>query len=124
MTYAIIDTSSIIYGFSNGRSVFEAVSLEKRWVPLVSKGILKELSIISKNKGRKGSSARVAIGEVALRKVRVAASLEYPDRWIRAMSGRHRGIIVITNDTVLARKLPNDTMVFKFSINGKLRPFR
>ena len=42
MRYVIVDTSSILFGFSNRRSVFEAVTAELDAACLVSKGIIRE----------------------------------------------------------------------------------
>jgi rRNA-processing protein FCF1 len=61
MGYVIIDTSSILFGFSFKKSVFESAA--KRfpdYKPIVSRGIIRELSSFSTLKGKKGANAKIA----------------------------------------------------------------
>lgn len=122
-TLAIVDTSSILYGLANNRSVFEALTRQTRYLPLVSKGIINELSQISNNKSSKGRCARLALKEIKLKNVKIDSSKEYPDKWIKGMRGE-KGLVVITNDTALAKAIVDDIMVLKFSMDGRLRSFR
>ena len=83
MRYVIVDTSSILFGFSNRKSVFEAVRAELGVSCLVSKGIISELNTISKRKGIRGGEARAALWELSLKKIKIEANSKYPDSWIR-----------------------------------------
>lgn len=120
----LVDTSSILFGFENRRSAFEAVAEQfDRAYPEVSKGIISELAIISSNAGRKGAAARAALAEIKAKKVRIANTLAYPDAWIAREAQAHADTVVVTNDTGLARRLPKEAMVLKMSRNGRLRRF-
>ncbi len=123
MNRIIVDTSSILFGFANRHSVFESLSkLDVKYMPMVSKGIINELSIISKNSGAKGASARAGLMEISAKHVEVEDSEIYPDKWIfkRASKG---DVAVVTNDTQLARKLARSTVVLKLSKDGTLKNF-
>lgn len=123
MNRIIVDTSSILFGFANRRSVFESLSkLETKYKPMVSKGIINELGIISKNSGAKGASARAGLMEISAKHIEVEKSEIYPDKWIfkRASKG---DVAVVTNDTHLARKLARSTIVLKLSKDGTLKNF-
>ncbi|MDE1868726.1 MAG: hypothetical protein KGH60_02050 [Candidatus Micrarchaeota archaeon] len=122
MQYIIIDTSSMLFGFANNRSVFEAV---KRRFPdrkqLVSKGIISELNRLSINKGKKGACARLALLEIRLKRIQVDRISVYADSWVFAKAKRLNAT-TITNDTALAKRLAGANLkVFKISRNGMLK---
>lgn len=125
MDYVIIDTSSILFGFSYNRNVFETAK-EKfpRTKILVSRGIIKELTKLSSNKGKKGLRARVALLEIKAKKINVDNISIYPDKWILDTVIRNKNHVVITNDTALARKLLlAKVKAFKISKSGMLNNF-
>jgi rRNA-processing protein FCF1 len=125
MDCAIIDTSSILFGFTYNRNVFETVK-EKfpRHKMLVSKGIIKELTRLSNNKGRKGLRARIALLEIKAKRVNVDNISIHPDKWILDTAIRSKNYTVITNDTDLASKLARvHVKVFKISRSGLLKNF-
>ncbi len=124
MGYVIVDTSSILFGFANHRSVFEAVSAELGDRCLVSKGIINELNRVSKRKGTGGAEAKAALRELSLKKIKIEADSKYPDLWIKSMASGTGITAVVTNDTELASAIKKDTVVFKFSREGKLKKFR
>jgi len=123
----IVDTSSILLGFENGKSVFEAIigQLGARSV-LVSKGIINELDTISKSKGTRGADARAALRELSLKKIRIEADSKYPDSWIMERAAESGVSAVVTNDTKLALEIRKreEVDVFKFSREGKLKRLR
>jgi rRNA-processing protein FCF1 len=121
--YVIVDTSSILFGFANKRSVFEAVSGELGGRCLVSKGIITELTKISTRKGIRGGEAKAALWELSLKKIKIEANSKYPDSWIRERSQEKDIEAVVTNDTKLASTIQKERLVFKFSREGKLRKF-
>ena len=121
--YAIIDTSSILFGFANRKDVFEAV---KRSFPtmrqMISIGILNELSGISRNKGKRGTSALLAIESIKYKNVIVDNSSRSVDSWIYAKSQQYPHSVVITNDTALYTKLKHSGIkVLKLTKEGLLR---
>ena len=124
MGYVIVDTSSILFGFSNHKSVFEAVSAELGDRCMVSKGIINELNRVSKRKGIRGAEAKAALGELSLKKIKVEANSKYPDFWIKEMASKPGISGVVTNDTALASAVDKKVIVFKFSREGKLKRFR
>ncbi len=121
-----MDTSSILFGFSNRKSVFEAVSAELGGKCLVSKGIINELDTISKSKGTRGADARAALRELSLKKIRIEADSKYPDSWIMERAAESGVSAVVTNDTKLALEIRKreEVDVFKFSREGKLKRLR
>lgn len=122
MQYVIIDTSSMLFGFSNGRSVFEAAKARfPTRKQLVSKGIINELNRLSINKGKKGACARLALLDIRAKKVKVDHIAAYPDSWILAKA-RETGAVTITNDTILSKRLiALDLKALKMSRNGMLK---
>jgi rRNA-processing protein FCF1 len=121
--YVIIDTSSIVFGLSNRKDVFETASNTlPRTKPLISKGIINELTKISKNRGRKGASARVALQLIHSRGIRVERSEAGADIWILTFSKIHRDTVVITNDSTLARRLKSiGVQTLKVTKSGLLK---
>jgi rRNA-processing protein FCF1 len=121
----IIDTSSILFGFSYNRNVFEtAIDKFPGYGMLISRGIVKELTRMSTNTGKKGLRARVALLELKAKKINVDNISIHPDKWILDTSLKNKGNIVITNDTALASKLHNSKVkVYKISKSGVLKDF-
>ena len=124
MKYAIIDTSSILFGFTYGRNVFEsAMETFEGSKLLVSRGIITELTRFSSNKGAKGMRAKVALMEIKAKKISVDNISTNVDKWILYTAPR-KGALVITNDTPLAKRLVfGGIKVFKMSRSGVLRKF-
>lgn len=125
MRYVIIDTSSMLFGFSYNRNVFETATRQfSDCKPLVSRGIVNELTRLSANKGKNGLRARVALLELKAKKINVDNISIHPDKWILDTAIKNRNYLVITNDTVLARKLARARIkTFKISKSGILREF-
>ena len=117
MEFAIVDTSSILFGFANRKSVFDAVGEELGVRCLISKGIIRELERISEGKGVRGATAQTALKEISLKRIKKEDNSEYPDAWILKRS-RSGIAAVVTNDTKLAGSIPETVAVFKFSRQG------
>lgn len=122
MRCLILDTSSIMFGFSNNRNVFEiAANRFPGYRQLVSRGIINELREISKNKGKRGSYARIAMMELRAKKIDID-NISEADHWILDKAERNRSSIVITNDTQLVKRLLSlGIRVLKLSRSGILR---
>ena len=125
MGYLIIDTSSILFGFAYNRNVFEiAMGRFPGSTPLVSRGIIRELTRFSAQKGKKGLRARIALLELKAKKINVDNINANADSWILDTAPRKRGSVVITNDTALAKRLVSRGIrVYKISRSGLLKAF-
>jgi rRNA-processing protein FCF1 len=125
MVYVIIDTSSILFGFSFNKNVFEAAARKfPGYRPIVSRGIIHELASFSAQKGKRGENARIALAELKAKKIDVDNISKHADSWVLDFSLKERGSIVITNDTALARKLASEGIkVYKMSKSGMLKIF-
>ena len=125
MRYLILDTSSMLFGFSNNRNVFDIATSEFPGCrPLVSAGIIRELEGISQNRGKKGACARIALMEIRAKKIEID-NINGADGWILEKARRNRGSVVVTNDTPLAKRLLRfGTNVMKISRNGMLKTAR
>jgi rRNA-processing protein FCF1 len=123
--YVIIDTSSILFGFSYNRNVFDTAKEQlPGYRPLVSRGIVRELTRFSAEKGKKGLKARIALLELKAKKIDVDNIGTHADSWILHAARRHSGSAVITNDTALAERLASSNVrVYKMSRSGMLRMF-
>jgi rRNA-processing protein FCF1 len=120
---AIMDTSSILFGFSHGKNAFDAVRYSLRgYAPYISGAVLHELRRISTNKGRLGAAAGVALQELRYKNIKCAnKSLSNADLDIIRVAEGHKGSAVITNDTELVHRLLGAGVdVFKLSISGRL----
>ncbi len=121
----IIDTSSILFGFAYNRNVFEVAKAEfPGSIPLVSRGIIRELTRFSSQKGKKGLRARIALMELKAKKINVDNINANADSWILNTASKRKGSVVITNDTALAKKLSSKGVrVYKISRSGLLKMF-
>ncbi len=123
MAFLIIDTSSIIFGFSNKKDVFEIAS---RRFPghgmLISAGILRELSKLAANRGAKGAGAKTALAALSYKKVNVDNTTRSVDSWVYAKSREYPHSVVVTNDTELYKKLKSANIkCLKLTKAGLLR---
>jgi rRNA-processing protein FCF1 len=123
VNYLIVDTSSIIFGFSYKNDVFGILAREFPGSKiLISAGIINELSGISQNLGKRGASAKLAIKSLRFKKIDVDNSTRSVDSWIYEKSQKYPRITVITNDTELYKKLKtSDIKVLKLTKSGLLR---
>jgi rRNA-processing protein FCF1 len=115
----------MLFGFTYNRNVFEsAIRQFPGYKLLVSRGIIRELTKISANKGNRGLRARVALLELKAKKINVDNISIYPDKWILDTSLKNKESIVITNDSALARKLKlGKIRTYKISRSGILKAF-
>jgi len=120
---AIIDTSSMLFGFSHGRNVFDAVPSTLRGYTLCIPGtVARELESLSKNRGKLGAAARVALQELRYKNIKGSnKSPGIADLDIIRVARANAGSAVITNDTALAKRLlRSGAEVFKLSMSGRL----
>lgn len=125
MGIAIVDTSSILFGFKYRKDVFEALERQlPLFKPAISRGVLRELGRISLNRGKKGATARVALLALKSKKVDIHNISAGVDDWIVRQAAKARGSVVITNDTELADRLVGRGVAcFKLSRSGTLKRY-
>ncbi len=118
----IIDTSSILFGISMKKDVFQAAKNKFPGCTLtISKGILRELSGLSRSTGRRSASAKTALALIRVKNVKVDNDNRGVDSWVYR-TAKHNNFIVITNDTALFRKVKRiNQKVFRLSKNGFLK---
>ena len=119
----IVDTSSMLFGFSSGKNVFEIAGRKyPRCRLVVSRGIIRELEGISRNKGKRGAAAKTALMAIRSRDVRVDGNTGNPDDWIAGSAARYNKAVVITNDSELGMRLDRSgRKAVKLSRSGILR---
>ena len=117
----IIDTSSIIFGFSRGFDVFNAAEESlPGYTMVVSNGVLRELDSIGRSKRKSAKYAIVGRRE-AKKRCSVDEDNDEVDSWILFKAGKS-GCTVCTNDMELKRKLKeNGAQVVSMGANGELR---
>ena len=122
MARVIIDTSSILYGISFRKDIFAIAAMRfPGSTMIISKGVLRELSGISKGNGRRGADAMAALALIRVKNVKVDTDSGTADSWA-LRSARHNNFIVITNDTALLRRIKQiNPNVFKLSKSGAIR---
>ena len=119
----IIDTSSLVFGFANGKNIIEA-ALQRfpKMELLVSRSLIGELEGISTNKGKRGDAARLALLSIKAKKVKVDNSEENVDEWILDTASKNSGCIVVTNDGGLFKRLEGAGLKpFRARRNGTIR---
>ncbi len=121
MRCIIVDTSSILFGFSNHVDVFEKIEWEfPECVALISKGVITELEKSSKSR-KQAAYAKAALLAVERHKLEISRSTGYVDDWIASESAKRR-CLVCTNDIGLKARLKRTGIgTVSLSMNGRLR---
>lgn len=104
MRRIILDTSSIVFAFSNKHDIFSLVEerLESRAV--VSDGILAELKKLSLRRNKEGNGARLALQVIPRHNVEMLSSNQKVDDFLVKV-GTEGEMLVCTNDIGLKRRL-------------------
>ncbi|MDE1825007.1 MAG: hypothetical protein KGH61_01130 [Candidatus Micrarchaeota archaeon] len=122
MKSVIIDTSSILFGLSSNIDPFARLkeNFPDRTI-VVSTGIIRELTLISKEKRKESVHARIGLALIKKYGVKVVRGDEYVDTWIIKHSLRAE-VVVCTNDVELKQRLGGRGCgVFSLSRSGLLR---
>ncbi len=116
----IIDTSSILFGLSNRKDVFQAIRYELPGARLlVSRGTIREIRHAKAAAARRSSSAALSL--IRVHRVAIANDASHVDSWILHTAHKY-GCAVCTNDTGLKAKLrKRGITVFSISRAGTLR---
>ena len=119
----IIDTSSMLFAFSNGHDIFEHVMQQMPGHEiLISQGIVNELNGIAKEVGAIGITAKTALVALKVKNINVAAANISVDSWIFNTATKDKSISVVTNDTALIKRLrEHGVKALKFARNGMLK---
>lgn len=122
MKFVIIDTSSILFGFSNRTNIFTKLSDEMPDAKqLISRKILAELQKIGASRKKEARYARTALELMRNYDITVVKSSIYADRWMEK-EAIAKNATVITNDTALRRRLKRLGIVaLALSKNGSFR---
>jgi rRNA-processing protein FCF1 len=116
----IVDTSSILFALSNKVDIFDAIGGQLRLTPVISRGVVSELSRLSKTRKASGRHASVALELIGRHNVRIERDSGYVDSWI--LSAAHGFSCVCTNDTRLREELRKAGIkVYVMSRSGELR---
>ncbi len=117
----VIDTSSIIFGFSHMVNIFDSIQNTMPDCTMVASiGILRELSGIGHSTKRSSPYANVGLVQV-LKRCRVIKDNSSVDSWITKYSIKHN-CSVCTNDIELKQKLKDKGIsTYSISKNGTLR---
>ena len=122
MPFIIVDTSSIIFGLSNKKDVFEAVRNHQRaYSPIISEGIIRELKLIRERHEKYSKFAGAALLLISMAHVEITKDSSSVDEWIKK-EAVGKGYAVCTNDTALKRSLKTAKIrVFSMTRSGTLR---
>ncbi len=133
MKYIIIDTSSILFALKYNKNIFEIIKTKylSNYKIIISKGIINELTRLSKTRSKLKLSATISLVLINRIKEKERKIFIYKrsninvDKWILDTSNKFKNIIIITNDTELAKKLYNNNIeIFKISKQGILKNFK
>ncbi|MCL5106333.1 MAG: PIN domain-containing protein [Candidatus Marsarchaeota archaeon] len=140
MNYIIIDTSSILFGLKFNKNVFEIV--KERYIGnykiIISRSIINELERLSSAKSRLALNAKLALSIISLIKENERKVFIYKDsnintdKWISSMLGSLSNLVIVTNDTQLAKALSDKSKtyinksadIFKITKQGVLKKFQ
>ena len=143
MNYIIIDTSSMLFGLRYNKNIFELIKTKylSNYKIIISKGILNELTYLSKYNSELALNAKAAIQIINSLTQTQSKVFIYEkssinvDSWILRASRKFDNSIIITNDTKLAEELKKikdkesketenkTTKIYKLSKQGILRQF-
>ncbi len=121
----MVDTSSILFALRYRKDVFERLNEQfPEYRPTISRGVIGELKGISANRGKRGATARLALMMLKSKKVEIHNIGTSADAWIQRRASRSRGVMVVTNDTELARKASAlGARCFKVSRSGAIKRY-
>ncbi|MDE1767813.1 MAG: hypothetical protein KGH67_02275 [Candidatus Micrarchaeota archaeon] len=120
MNRIILDTSSILFALSNKIDLFKKVEEQLSYEPVVSAGVIKELSKMAESRQKNSKYASVALLLIKRYNVKVENNDDYVDRWILSSAKAFQN--VCTNDIKLKRQLSSQGVnTYSISRGGSLR---
>lgn len=120
MDSIIVDTSSILFAFSNKIDIFKEIETQLSLKPVISQGVVNELNRMASSNKEEKKYAKVALTLIESREISTEKESGYVDRWILESAKKFGS--VCTNDIKLKRSLKEKGInVYSVSIGGKLR---
>lgn len=121
MQKIILDTSSIVFAFSNRLDIFALVGERLDCKAVVSTGIISELKKLSLRRNKEGQSAKLALQIIKKHSVEVLKNDQKVDEFL-VTAGTEMGMTVCTNDLGLKRRLRSKSIrALSLSGSGVLR---
>jgi rRNA-processing protein FCF1 len=106
MKKVLLDTNFMLVPYQFKLDIFNGIekAIEAPHSFVIPTGVVNELKVLSKGRGKEGAAARFALKLVKLHKHESVESSGNVDEWILGYA-TERGIIVATNDRALREKL-------------------
>jgi rRNA-processing protein FCF1 len=103
MRKIILDTSSIVFAFSNKHDIFSLVEERLESQPVISEGIIAELKKLSLRRSKEGNGARFALQVIEKHKIETLNNNQKVDDFLVKVG--MEGMSVCTNDVGLKNRL-------------------
>ncbi|MGC8572105.1 MAG: PIN domain-containing protein [Candidatus Micrarchaeia archaeon] len=118
----IIDTSSILFGFTYNKDIFELVKISyPNCKIIISKGIIRELKNIAKSTGKRGVYAKTALEAIKHKDINIVNDNNIVDEWIYKYA-QSIDAKVVTNDTELYKRLKDLSIkCMKMTVSGNIK---
>ena len=121
MRRVMVDTSSMVFAFSNRKDIFAIVEERLDATPTVSAGIIGELKKLSARRSKEGRAAKLALRVIKKHRIRALENSEQVDDFL-VRAAVDEGFEVCTNDIGLKRRLRNmGVRALSISKSGVLR---
>jgi len=104
MPAILLDTSSIVFAFSNKVDLFAKVEERLDAKPLISAGVMRELQKLSKRKTKEGRAAKMALQVIENHRIVILSDNGPVDDFL-VRAGTEGRIAVCTNDIGLKKRL-------------------
>jgi len=104
MKLMLIDTSSIVFAFSNKIDIFGIVEERLDSKPVITKGVIRELRKLSSRKSKEGKAAKLALAVLEKHKVETLDDNGPVDDFI-VREASEKGLGACTNDIILKGRL-------------------
>lgn len=98
-----LDTSSIVFALQNGVDIFFVFNEHLNAAPVISAGVIRELSNLSYKKTKQGKAARLALQLIQHHRIEIAKDSRSFDDWVMDHSAGFEQ--VCTNDLALKKGL-------------------
>mgnify|MGYP001626411837 CR=1 FL=1 len=119
MQKILVDTSSIVFSFSNKKDIFDELK-EMGFVPVISQGVVSELEKLANSRRRPSAGAGAALLAIRGKGIETDKDRRMPDIWL--LSSASKGVYICTNDRRLKQRLEKKlAKVVSVGRDGKLR---